>query len=407
MEIEQYINQKKQYYDNFRRFIENNNDTDEANYLNLVQVVEEQKILENREELKLFLKLILIISNNYHRYSGFFNKIKKILFNIKDNIKQTFSNLEIFNIFYHNKLIILFLCKNHILTIDQSIYDQIIAKKETDRNFFYYFYPEIKTFLTEEETKIIENKLLKENPKFFEKFEENRQIGENDSKICQIIRNDSIDEFISYVNETNLPLSSKIKPSIFETNSFLIKNQEPTLIEYAAFFKSAQIFKYLSDNKVELSPSLWLYAIHGHDTELIHLLEENKIDPPDMSYEKCFKESIKCHHNDVANYIMINFLKKEDELSINDNNFDDNYISYSFKYQNYLFMPKNFNNKFVFCYLCKYDYLTLVDILLKTEKSMINTTIKPILNLIWIHRIPSQFFEWNFKSKNFSYQILN
>ena len=121
MEIEQYINQKKQYYDSFRRFIENNNDTDGANYLNLVQVVEEQKILENREELKLFLKLILIIFNNHHRYSGFFNKIKKILFNIKDNIKQTFSNLEIFNIFYPNKLIILFLCKNHILTIDQSI----------------------------------------------------------------------------------------------------------------------------------------------------------------------------------------------------------------------------------------------------------------------------------------------
>ena len=61
--------------------------------------------------------------------------------------------------------------------------------------------------------------------------------------ILDRIRSDSIEEFIAYVNLTNLSLLTKIKPSIYETHSFLI-DKEPTLIEYAAFldqFKSFDI----------------------------------------------------------------------------------------------------------------------------------------------------------------------
>lgn len=53
-----------------------------------------------------------------------------------------------------------------------------------------------------------------------------------------------------------------------------------SIIEYASFFGSIQIFQYLIMNKVELKPSLWLYAIHSQNAELISLLEENKIDRP-------------------------------------------------------------------------------------------------------------------------------
>ena len=62
-------------------------------------------------------------------------------------------------------------------------------------------------------------------------------------------------------------------------------------------------------NGVELTPSLWL----------IHLLESNKVAPPkfvnesekegDISnddYIECMIESIKCHHNDIADYFETN-----------------------------------------------------------------------------------------------------
>ena len=121
-----------------------------------------------------------------------------------------------------------------------------------------------------------------------------------DEEICEIIRKDEIEKFISIVKKENLPLQSDIKHSIFETNSFLL-NKTSTLIEYAAFFGSIQIFNYLRLNKVDLSPSLWLYSIHSHKIELIHILEEKEIL---VNYLECFSESIKCHHNDIANHFL-------------------------------------------------------------------------------------------------------
>lgn len=56
--------------------------------------------------------------------------------------------------------------------------------------------------------------------------------------------------------------ASMIFPSsIFEANSYLIEKKTQTLIEYAAFFGSIQIIKYLHFNNVELDPSLWIYVI--------------------------------------------------------------------------------------------------------------------------------------------------
>lgn len=91
-----------------------------------------------------------------------------------------------------------------------------------------YFYPEIKSFLDESVTKSIEKQFIEMDPNFISTFDEKRQIGENDSYICKLIRNDSVEEFVSYVNRSNIPLSSSIKSSIFETNPFLVKNENNT-----------------------------------------------------------------------------------------------------------------------------------------------------------------------------------
>ena len=92
-----------------------------------------------------------------------------------------------------------------------------------------------------------------------------------------------IEEFIIYVNKNNYQLDSFIETSHYETNSFLLKAEKVKLIEYASFFGSTQIFKYLYLNGIELSPSLWNFAIHGDDEEMIHILEEEKVCPPNYS----------------------------------------------------------------------------------------------------------------------------
>ena len=65
-----------------------------------------------------------------------------------------------------------------------------------------------------------------------------------------------------------------------------------TLIEYAAFF-----------------------AVHGQNAEIIHIIENKVIEPQlekkESIYKSCFNESIKCNHNDIANYFFNNYLLRK------------------------------------------------------------------------------------------------
>ena len=106
--------------------------------------------------------------------------------------------------------------------------------------YCHFFYPEIKEFIGEEKIKELEAELLSQDDQIFDNFNEKRHKGENNSYICTLIRQDSIKDFIIYINRTNLSLKSVIMPSIFETNSFL-NDKNPTLIEYAAF-SNFQVF---------------------------------------------------------------------------------------------------------------------------------------------------------------------
>ena len=88
-----------------------------------------------------------------------------------------------------------------------------------------------------------------------EESEQKISIGENDNYICELIRNDSIEDFVTYVNQQCIDLTNYfIKKSIFETN-YVLQNNTITLIEYAFFFGSLQIIKYLMLNRCELTYS--------------------------------------------------------------------------------------------------------------------------------------------------------
>ena len=137
------------------------------------------------------------------------------------------------------------------------------------------------------------------------------------------------------------------------------------MIEYAAFFGSIQIFNYLRLEGVELTPSLWPLAIHGQNAEMIHFIEDNHVELKDKSYKQVFYESIKCHHNDIANYFINNFLQNDEENS-------QDTINQCLKYHNFAFLKSESISKSFFCNLCKYDHCALVDNILKDKVIDIN-----------------------------------
>ena len=132
-----------------------------------------------------------------------------------------------------------------IITISDEIYKELLYKIENNRNrYCHFFLPELEQFIGEEKMNFLKNELLNEDPTIFTDYEKKREEGENDSYICSLIRQDSVEEFIAHVNRFNISPKSEISPSIFETNPFLIDNKNTSLIEYSAFFGSIQIFQY-------------------------------------------------------------------------------------------------------------------------------------------------------------------
>ena len=74
-------------------------------------------------------------------------------------------------------------------------------------------------------------------------------------------------------------------------------------------------------------------------------------------YKKYFFESIKCHHNDIANYFQDNYIQNQE------NNFHDAFIQ-SLKYYNFAFISNESINKSSFFDICKYDYYLLCSLFL-------------------------------------------
>lgn len=374
MEYENYLQKMRDIQKNILEYIESE-DNEEDSYLNLIGFFNDQNIFEDPHIFKETITLILCISSNHHRTSHFFYKIDQILLYFKDEILKNFPNYEIFTIFRKNYRILLFMIKEQMIKPDVSIFSNLTSK--TYKKVYYpnYFSPEFKLlFATKEKVRQGMTRKFGLSPPTgsvvseSEKFDKKRFEGENDDQICRLIREDEIESFTQYISKANISLSSTVGSSIFETNSFLI-NKNPSLIEYAAFFGSLKIFNYLMENKIELTPSLWLYAIHSNKMELIHILENNKIVPDDNSYQESLLEAIKCHHNEMTNYIMNTILKNQ--------NFDKKAVfSQSIRYNNYVYFPDEIDFDFNYFFdLCKYDYYSVVEMFLKENINLNQTKI--------------------------------
>ena len=380
----------------------------ETVYQELINTINDLKITTNGGMLRSFLHLLSNIYDGHFHRAGITQYIKKVLLLLRGPINQFISNQELFNIFKPNNQFLLF----HGKFEDEKFEDEKFEnekfenekfedekfknekfenekfenEKFEDEKFENEKFEDEKFENEKFENEKFEDEKFKnekfENEKFEnEKFEDEKIMDEKDfeeksqnetvdDKIYNLIKNDSIEDFIVYVNQQSINLSSVIYPLLLETSSFLdnfVENSQRgiELIEYAAFFGSIQIFEYLL-KKVSIddidSYSIWKMAIHSNNSEIISILEDKKIKI--HSYTDAFYFSIICHHNDIAYY----FLEK-----IPNDKLDKNKIlKLCLKYYNFEFIEQEIINKTIFNYLCRYDYLNIVEILLKSNDIDIN-----------------------------------
>lgn len=341
MEVQEHLNIMKKFQKILLNFIENNDEDLHP----LIKFINSRNLLSNPQTIYDIINLILKITENHHREINFFNKIISFFQEFLSDFQSAFNKLDILDTFETNKLLLLHLIQNKVILLDESLIQKIINNSQNGSlQLRYFLYSEIQTKIEKDKKDQIEeviSQILKTHDLNIDSFYKNIKEGENEAYICSLIRSDSIEEFVSYVNRTNYPISDgKIQNSIFETNLFLA-NQNPSLIQYSAFFGSIQIFHYLRLNGVSISPSIWPYAIHGRNADIIHLLEENIKEDISYKFETYRNEAIKCHHNDIAHYI--------EESLINHKNTNDYEII--FKSHNYEFLPNylyNFSNEFKF-----------------------------------------------------------
>lgn len=117
MEIIEYLSKKKIFQIAFMRYIDNEEDSEE-NFVNLCNLINEQKIKSDITEFRLFLRFIDNISSNHYRNKYFLSKIEKILLLFREEFNKYISIEEVFNIFKYNKRIFLFLLENKIVNLN-------------------------------------------------------------------------------------------------------------------------------------------------------------------------------------------------------------------------------------------------------------------------------------------------
>lgn len=215
--------------------------------------------------------------------------------------------------------------------------------------------------------------------------------GMNNNNLCVIIRNDDIDTFKQIaVNTINFDLNQKIKRYKFERNPEMNKT---TLIEYAIYYNSMKIFKYLflnieKDDLLNKNPNIEQKAIIGNNIECVRLLDQSNF----ITKESLFY-SIKSFETDIFIWLYQNkypngYFKKSSNKSITSQIFD-----YCIKYGNmqillFLLVDEDFDINFkdtngnTLLYTCaKYDKRLIARFLMLNDK--FKMTISNFLQIIY------------------------
>lgn len=357
MEYQAYVIKLNIFYDSLLKYLQNSS-FDEDNYNFLIHSINQFILLEHPELFQKFLQLLSVLSVCYHRNKHFIDNIFHLFKKYQNQIKKTFSNTFLFDLFKDYRLIILFLIKNKIITFDLNIYLKITTIS-----------PQCTKFLAKEINEFID----KENIHF-------KKVGiltdelfeEKSSQICRYIQNDSIRDFVTFVTlNHNFNMNQKVPyDPMFEIDPFLYKNAEKlSVLEYAFYCGSMKIINYLLKNyERKLDSKLWYYAIHSGEPKLITLLE-GRTNSFDVYFVQYFKEAVSFHQNAIAAYLLNSYPEYHHKI-------ENNYMLKAIGDHNYYWLTTDFNLEDTFYYLFKSHYRELTNFYIKAKQEEFDNTTK-------------------------------
>lgn len=267
-----------------------------TNIDDFVAMITKSNYIQEKSKLIRLLNSIQVgISVRPLLYELYFNVIEKLA----TEIKHFFSEHELISIFPKRPLV-LKLFEKGLIGIN-TIYE--LCKKQ--KYNFKYFAPEIKEFNNE----LFESNVDEETKKSlnFEEMKKCRTKGQNSFLIAQFIRDDDCDNFQEYLSKTNTNVDSFLPLSEYEQCRLL--SQKMKLIDYAAFFGSIKIFKFLVMNKCNLTNKTSQFAIAGGNYDIIHFIEDQK-----CSFNSCIEISIQFHHNEIFEYLIEKIPNKNEKI---------------------------------------------------------------------------------------------
>lgn len=247
----------------------------------VISFIEKERFLNNDDSISDLLDSLSLLFNANRLES---DDLTLILFQFQDQLRKYFEKRSILNIypFENFKFFILHFTDLKIVQLEPN---KMIEAHQ-------YFSPEMHFIFHRKNTDDFSNE---------EEFIKFRREGKNRQQVCDIIRNDHLDELQNLLATTTLNLNDPIKPSLFERFE-MVNQKDVSFIEYAAFFGSINIFKYLLMNKVKISPSLPKFAIAGGNYEIVHLCEEK-----DLSFSNCLSIAIQYKQDELVEYLLNNF----------------------------------------------------------------------------------------------------
>lgn len=294
-EISDYLNSHAEIYEELLRYLESH-EGEEENKSKLITHLNE-KFEGNLQELDAFLRLIQRLASFHHRSPNFFTKIVDLLFEFKDKIENCYTNEELFKLFLHQEPIDVLLSEKGMVSFNDKV--KFIINSPDNKDVKLYYEPGIEG-----------------NVKEFQ------QLGENHHLLCQIIRSDDLESFNQNTAVNKTDLTSKIPESPFETNAFLKSQKDVSIIQYVAFCGSAGIFSELASKRQDLlDSSCWEFAVHGRSDEIIQLLKNGGVPPPNEdNYASCTALSVSLHHKEITDFLQEEF---HDEKPAEEHNDDD------------------------------------------------------------------------------------
>lgn len=265
-----------------------------------------EKFLISKDELS---KLITIIQIGFFARHSYYDKYEKLIEELLPYIKQFFTSDEIYYFSILNQIKLFFYQKG-LITIDT-----IIQKSKIFKSVSYLFAYEIYQERNEEFIKFFGSKefFFKEvGYSTFESFLEFRKAWTNDNPVSVSIRADDADKLQELIAKTNLNYDYQIPYSIYEDLScFFKKKNMPSMIDYAAFYGSVNVFKYLMMNNSKITQKTMEYAVYGGCYEIIHILENTNC--PNSS---ALEASIRVHNNELYDYFINTVGLKHDSKTI-------------------------------------------------------------------------------------------